>query len=153
MNLQTWLHRIALHLRSSYEWRKSPFGAASSDVQTRSIYGGIWARNWWTKGLLYSLDGFKGKSSPETIVLTIRYGGFWLKLSLKQIQWNIENLHVPKRQIADLPGGGLRLYPISSSRMGDDQRSKTLSLYVESQGRLRITFEDIRRHIQDGALQ
>ena len=89
MNLQTWPHRIALHLRSSYEWRKSPFGAASSDVQTRSIYGGIWARNWWTKGLQYSLDGFKGKSSPETIVLTIRYGGCWLKLSLKPIQWNI----------------------------------------------------------------
>lgn len=33
-----------------------------------------------------------------------------------------------------MEGGGLRLYPISSSRMGDDQRSKTLSLYVESQG-------------------
>ena len=59
------------------------------------------------------------------------------------------NLHVPKRQTADVPGGGLRLYPISSSRMGDDQRSKTLSLYVESQGcglRLKI-YEDTYRMV------
>jgi hypothetical protein len=39
--------------------------------------------------LEYSLDGFKGKSTPETMVFTMKYGGFRYKFSLKPTQWNM----------------------------------------------------------------
>jgi hypothetical protein len=38
----------------------------------------------------------KGKSSPETMVFTMKYRGFRLKFSLKPIQWLDVNLEMKK---------------------------------------------------------
>ena len=83
---------------------------------------GIWARN-----------GFIEKLDSRNISLGIGLYNHILDISTT-VKQGIPTWETCS-PAADFSGCGLRLYPISSSRMGDDERSKTLSIYVESQGR------------------